>query len=261
MSPTHGVYHPFTGSWLAATFRTPRVSADRHTLGVGAGSKLDSGDRVWLGGRSPVSGDMPRQLERQREVLAALEQPPPSIAMHFCVNSYTRRGHYFDMESLAYPVLATWRHDLTQSPKLVKLADPYRPRSVWLTMITTEEEQGMWLAYEPSPEPAPEIVQFEFDVGAPPTVSVRGTVIPELVERAELPDAPWLGLELRFDSEVDIAEFGFRGPIKPLIDAMRPILGTDHSGGPADHRLHDLRIRHDERADGGVHARFWYAED
>src|SRR5436309_1678878 len=39
-----------------------------------------------------------------------------------------------------------------------------------------------------------------------------------------------------------------------------PVLGRDRRGGPADRRLHDLRITRDARRDGSVRARFWYAE-
>lgn len=92
------------------------------------------------------------------------------------------------------------------------------------------------------------------------TLSVRGTVIPELAECSELSESPWLGLKLTFGSQVEIAEFGFAGPIKPLIDAMGPVLGRDRRGGPADHRLHDLRIRGDG-GDGSVRARFWYHDE
>jgi hypothetical protein len=201
------------------------------------------------------------QLERQLEVLETLAQPPSAIAMHFLVDGYTRHGQDFDMESLGYVVLASWRHDLTQSPRLVKLAEPYRPSSIWLTMSATEEESGMWLVYEPPPEPGADAVQFEFDVAAPPNVSVRGTLIPELEGCSGLLDLPWLGLDLCFGPETDIAEFGFNGPIKPLIDAMGPVLARGRRGGPADHRLHDLRIHRDGSADGGVRARFWYIEE
>jgi hypothetical protein len=127
-------------------------------------------------------------------------------------------------------------------------------------MTTTDERAGVQLVHELPPEPAPEIVQLELDVARPPDVSVRGTVIPELEGCPELVAAPWLGLDLCFGPQVEIAEFGFYGPIKPLIDAMGPIFGRDHRGGPADHRLHDLRILYVRRTDGGVGVRFWYVE-
>lgn len=88
----------------------------------GVRERLDKGDGLWLAGHSPVSGGK-GQLERQLEVRASLPHPPPAVGMHFLVDSYARRGHYFDMESLGYVVLASCRHDLTRSP--VKLAGPF----------------------------------------------------------------------------------------------------------------------------------------
>lgn len=216
------------------------------------------GDRVWLPGHSPVSGGV-GQLERQIEVLAAVPVPPPSLALHFHVESYTRRGQYFDMESLGYVVLAAWRHDFSYS-RPIKLADLYRPKSVWLTMTTkVDDGQGVEIVYEAPPQP--ETTALDVVIADPPALSVLGTVLPELVDGEELSASPWLGLDLTFGAQVDSAEFGFAGPIKPLIDAMGPVLGRDKRGGPADHRLHDLRIRSDGSADGSVQARFWYCEE
>jgi hypothetical protein len=120
------------------------------------------------------------------------------------------------------------------------------------------DDQGMELAHEPPPEPRAEDMKVDVTIANPPAISVRGTTIPELVDHSVLSEAEWLGLELTFGAGVDIGEFGFYGPVKPLIDAMSPILGRDRRGGPADHRLHDLRIGHDGRVDGSVRARLWY---
>jgi hypothetical protein len=230
----------------------------RSNLTVRTFRTLAAGHRVWVPGHSPVSGGA-GQFKRQMEVLTELPASPPAIAMHFRVPGYTRRGHYFDMESLGYVVLAAWRHDLA-APRLVKVADYYRPRSVWLTMTMTDSP-GVEIAHEAPPQPAGEAVAVDLVIRKPPTLSARGTVIPELTRYAELSASPWLGLDLTFGQEVDIGEFGFSGPIKPLIDAMGPVLGRDRRGGPADHRLHDLRIRREDRDDGSVRARVWYCEE
>ena len=217
---------------------------------------LDVGERVWIPGHSPAS-DGVGQLERQIEVLTAVPVPPPAIAMHFRVPAYTRRGQHFDMESLGYVVLASWRHDLAGNLP-VKISDPYRSTSIWVTMaLMTKEDPGLEIAHESPPEPAPDAVKVDRTIARPPAESIRGTILPELVGCSELTEAPWLGLDLTFGPEVDIAEFGFYGPIKPLIDAMGPVLGRDRRGGPADHRLHDLRIRRDPNEDRSVRARFF----
>jgi hypothetical protein len=219
------------------------------------------GDTVWLPGHSPVSGGV-GQAERQAAILEAVPLPPSRIALHFRVPSYTRRGHHFDMESLGYVVLATWRHDLSRKGPL-KLPEPFKPDSIWITMKQVPESyQGLEIAYdEPPPSPSADALVFDGSIPNPPALSVRGTVLPELDGEAALADSDWLGLELVFGLGVDFAEFGFAGPIKPPIDAMSPLLGRDRRGGPSDHRLHDLRIRSDERLDGGVGVRFWYCTE
>lgn len=213
-----------------------------------AGRTLDPGARIWIPGHSPVSGGR-GQLDRQLEIREVVPVAPPVVALHFFVDSNKRRGHYFDMESLAYVVLASWRHDLAH-PRPVKLADPYAPASIWLTMFTTDT-RGVGLELVHERPPAAEEIVADVVISNPPTMSIRGTLIPELVGTTELSDSPWLGLELAFPPHVDIGEFGFGGPIKPLIDAMQPLLGNDSRGGPADHRLHDLRICRDDSSEAG----------
>jgi len=214
-----------------------------------------------VAGSPPVSGGKGHTAEHLLEIAAALPVAPPNIAMHFRVDGYTRRGHYFDMESLGYVVLQSWRRDLSVFPGLRSLADPYRPESIWLTLsLAHQGDEGVEIASERPPTPDPGSLVADATVTSPPNLSIRGTVLPELAESEALVDADWLGLELTFGHEIDIGEFGFAGPIKPLIDAMSPLLGRDQRGGPADHRLHDLRIRTDEREDQSVGIRFWYSD-
>jgi hypothetical protein len=220
----------------------------------------DVDERVWLPGNSPVSGGR-GQLERQLQVLESVPAPPRAISMHFRVPSYQRRGHFFDMESLGYVVLASWRHDLSRSGP-VKKPEFYRPESIWLTMVAVaDEDQGVELGHDPPPVPEPDAVLSHLVIADPARRSIRGTVIPEFITAVELSGAPWLGLDLTFGADVDIGEFGFLGAIKPLIDAMTPLLGVDSRGGPADHRVHDMRIRQDARNDGSVDVRCWYCSE
>jgi hypothetical protein len=171
---------------------------------------LELGEHVWIPGHSPVSGGR-TQLERQIEVRTAIPSPPSAIALHFLVDSYTRRGHYFDMESLGYVVLAAWRHDLSHYPRAVEVADPYRPESIWLTMTATEGEPGLHVAHELPPDPEADAIEVAVDISNPPGLSVRGTAITELDGFLPLEQEPWLGLELSFGPEPDIGEFGFNG--------------------------------------------------
>ena len=205
-----------------------RARASRRARGLGSRfvkrPSLRRGERVWLPGHSPVSGGI-GQLDRQLEVRSAVPSPPSAIALHFHVPSYTRRGHYFDMESLGYVILASWRHDLAR-PGPIKLQHPYRPTSVWITMaLSSEADQGLHIANELPPTADPSSLVAELTVADPPTRSIRGTVLSELTDLSELAAIEWLGLELSFGAGVDIREFGFAGPIKPLIDATRRSLG------------------------------------
>ena len=222
---------------------------------------MNQQDKVWVGGVPPVSGGKGHTAEYHLAVAAALPVPAPNIALHFHVDAYTRRGQYFDMESLGYVALQSWRRDVSVFPGLRSLPNPYRPESIWLTMsLASQGCEGVEIANEQPPTPDPGSLVADVTVANPPNLSILGTVLPELANTSELLDADWLGLELTFGNEVDIGEFGFAGPIKPLIDAMSPLLGKDRSGGPADHRLHDLRIRTDERSDQSVRIRFWYSD-
>ncbi len=141
---------------------------------------LDLRPRTWLPAleprrTNPTSGGA-GMFERQMDVLAHVPVPPPDIAFHFVEPAYTRRGHFFDMESLGYVVLACWRHDhVVPGPRLV--ADPYRPSSIWLTMrVAGDGEAGVEIVNEAAPEPAAADVVLDVAIQDPPTVSVRGTV-------------------------------------------------------------------------------------
>jgi hypothetical protein len=166
-------------------------------LPLRGGTEPATGERVWLPGHSPVSGGI-GQLDRQLEVRSAVPNPPSAIALHFHVPSYTRRGHYFDMESLGYVILASWRHDLTR-PGPVKLIDPYWPTSVWITMeLSSEADQGLHIANEFPPRPDPSSLVADLTVADPPTQSIRGTVLSELTDLAELALSEWrFGVEFR----------------------------------------------------------------
>jgi len=181
------------------------------------------------------------------------------ISLGFYVDAFTRRGQEFDMESLAYVVLASWRHDLTRSSP-IKVGNLYRPSSLWISMsIAGYGGQGLEIADEPPPSAPARSIVAELMISKPPTLSVAGNILPELTTSKVMNLAPYIGLDLTFRRGTDIGEFGFAGPVKPLIDCMSPILGRDRRGGPADHRIHDLRIRYGEWTEDVVRARFWYS--
>jgi hypothetical protein len=166
-----------------------------------------------------------------------LSQP----ALHFVVGSFLRMGQPFDVDNLAKPVLECLGG---------------RPTSVW---VTVKEGTGVGVHVTSIPPPPAPLGALEFYVKTPRSRSAR-----PVVQMGELADLPVLGtadqsigLELAFDADEAIADFGFNGPVKPLIDGMENILGPGPHG-PADHRIKDLRIRKGrDPAHAGVTIRVW----
>jgi hypothetical protein len=109
-----------------------------------------------------------------------------------------------------------------------------------------------WVLARPPPEAGRRVV-----IAGPPQQSVRrNDVLPELADVSQVGVDGAVGCYLRFgDAGVPIGDFGFDGPIKPLIDALWPMLGGEPHR-PADHRIRDLRV---ERGGGfeGVEVILW----
>lgn len=152
----------------------------------------------------------------------------------FTVASNRRGGQNFDIDNLAKPVLEIVATD---------------PASIWVT-VSVGTAEGVLI--DDAGPPIASSVEFEVDVPSPRRRSVR-PLIP-LVETHGMPviepiDAT-VGLELSFDAASEpIGDFGFEGPIKPLIDALGDVLGT-YSAGPRDYRVRELRVRKGQRPGG-----------
>ena len=174
---------------------------------------LQQGEGRWVHGPSPVSGGR-RQFERQIEILSSVPLPPPALGLHFHVRSLrSATGHWFDLENIAYVVIACWRHDHAR-PGPVKVDDYYRPQSIWATtQLMDKRGEGLQISHEAPPSLDESAVQVDVVIGKPPRQSTAGANLPELEGRSELSNRPWLGLELTFGAEVDIGEFGFYGPV------------------------------------------------
>lgn len=170
--------------------------------------------------------------------LEALRHP----RLAFTVASFRRGGQDFDIDNLTKPVL-----------ELVAPA----PETVWVTVAVGEKE-GVLIAEEEPPPPARADVALE--VARPRRRSVRPLV--PLGEtsgmRAIEPLDAVVGLELAFDSQDEpIGDFGFNGPIKPLIDALGNVLGT-YAAGPRDYRVKELRVRRGARPGStGAQVKLW----
>lgn len=166
-----------------------------------------------------------REREWIGQIRAADIGPIRRPRLAFTVSSHRRRSQPFDIDNLAKLVLDCVAPD---------------PQSVWVT-VAVGDPVGV-LIEEVNP-PQVERPVAEIYIEAPPLRSKRGTQLPELATVTKLePATASVGLELAFDDEhVRIGRFDFEGPVKPLIDALAPLLGRDRSG-PADHRVHELRI-------------------
>ena len=150
-------------------------------------------------------------------------------------------GQPFDIDNLAKPVLECLGG---------------RPTSVWVT-VAEGMDVGVLLTSTPPP-PAP-LDALTLSVKSPRSRSTRPVVpMSELANLPRLGTADQtIGLELAFDADQSISDFGFTGPIKPLIDGMENILGPGPHG-PADHRIKDLRIvKGNEPHHIGVTIRLW----
>lgn len=185
------------------------------------------------------------EAEWKQQIRERIVEVPVNPHIRFVVSSHKRRGHHFDLDNLAKPVLDV----------LGKEAD-----SVWATV-----EEGQMPGVEISeqvPRGSPEGC-LSIRIEEPPSRSVkRLEPLAELAEAVAYGSQEPLGLAIEFDSPtVNIADFGFEGPIKSLVDALEQLLGSYGQGG-ADYRIRDLRIRCGQRTDGeGVTLSLWMLED
>jgi hypothetical protein len=147
--------------------------------------------------------------------------------LRFVVASLTRGGRPFDLDNLCSPVLG--------------IVAPGPVESVWAT-VEVGEPEGVWVSEEAPPSP-PADAEVRLVIARPPVGSKRrDEPLPELRDAAPLGVGEPLGLHLAFhDPAARVGDFGFTGPVKPLIDALAPLFGgTLHA--PHDHRVRDLRV-------------------
>ena len=150
----------------------------------------------------------------------------------FTVASFRRRGHVFDLDNLTKPVL-----DVVGGAV----------ESVWAT-VAEGQVPGVSIG-EGTPPPPPR-VDFRVSIADPPRRSVRtDQPLPELADVVPVGVNEHLGMRLALHGAQKIGDFGFEGPVKPLIDALAPVLGG-RPGRPADHRIKDLRVVQGAADDG-----------
>jgi hypothetical protein len=155
--------------------------------------------------------------------------------LRFVVSSWRRGGHRFDLDNLVDPVLGV-------------VGAPARDRqSVWAT-VETGPEPGVAIS-EQTPPAAPTHATA-VHLGGPPQRSLRTMErLAELVDHIQLGADEPCGCALTLGTDTRGLVFGFKGPIKPTIDALWPLLGgVAHA--PSDHRIQDLRVTTDATSKG-----------
>lgn len=178
------------------------------------------------------------EREWQDAVRSAVPHPPTTIRLQFTVASLLRLGNRFDIDNMSKPVLDALGGEF---------------ESVWAT-VDVGNNPGVLVSAEPPPRSD---MGRWVSISDPPNRSIRRyDVLPELADVEPVGANSSLGCHLLFgDPDTPIGDFGFEGPIKPLIDVLWPLLGGE-ANNPADHRIHDLRV---DRSTGveGVDVTIW----
>jgi hypothetical protein len=195
-----------------------------------------------------VMGEPPSFFTRnEADWKAAIRRACSNTLQHPClrfvVSSWQRCSNYFDLDNISKPVLDVVGKEAT---------------TVWVSE-ELGESSGVAIGDEVPPLP-PELCEEPIYIANPPTQSVRSSIpLPELENRKMVGNDEPLGLVLTFDSnEARVGDFGFEGPIKPLIDRLGPLLGT-YSQGVADYRIHEIRIfKGHQPDDSGVTVGLWF---
>jgi len=205
-------------------------------------SRFVSGEPVSYQVGKAGSPEMLREMEWVESVASAVGREWVHPHLRFSVSGWKRRGHRFDIDNLAKPVLA-------------RIAP--HARSVWVE-VAVESLPGVLVGEQEPAAPAHPDVEAYLP-RLPKGSSRPSAVLPELEGRTVLgnPDQR-VGLWLSFDSDlVRVGNLGLDGPVKSVIDNLWPLLGgAPHD--PADHRIRELRIiRGANPADKGVAAALW----
>ncbi len=198
---------------------------------------------VWIPGE-PVLFMGRREKEWQQAIadaVGAATHTHPRLL--FRVAAFRRRGHYFDLDNLLKPAID-------------ELAGPID--SVWAS-IHEAEEPGLEISDERAPDPPEESIQFRIEEPASSSVK-REAPVPEVLAIGALGVDEPVGIDLAFDDEAPLSDFGFTGPIKPSLDMLGPMLGT-YGQGAADYRIRELRVRHKCRpGSAGLTVSAWLLE-
>lgn len=227
---------PLSWSQLQGAVQKALVAQATQTPATVEGAEWILGEPVLFMGRG--------EKEWQQSIAGAID-----VAAHrhprflFRVGAFRRRGHYFDLDNLVKPAID-------------KVVGPIE--SVWASILEAEEP-GLEISDERAPSPPDDALRLR--VEDPPLSSIkRDAPAPEVVAVGPLGVDEPVGIDLAFDGDALISDFGFTGPIKPSLDMLGPLLGT-HGQGAADYRIRELRVRKDCRpGSSGIEISAWLLE-
>jgi hypothetical protein len=175
---------------------------------------------------------------------AAIHGPLPNPHLVFVRNDL----HHFDLDNLAYPVVAVLGCDSCES--------------VWAS-VGAGPIEGVTISDEVPPAPPSYPTAVSVRIESPSTASVPNRpMLPELVASHVVGDGGPVGLALEFDAEgIAVGEMSYVGPTKSLIDDLSPLLGARRWRGrtvSADDSVKELRITRGHRPAGrGVLVTVW----
>lgn len=161
---------------------------------------------------------------------------PPNHGLHvrFTVTSWKRRGHAFDLDNLAKPVL-----DLLKdvAPVFVE------------ARVNLGDRPGVEITT--SRTPTFSASGSSFWIRKPPVRSTKSLEVhPDLVGVPKIPSERPVRVFLAVHEPLPVTDFGFTGFVKPTLDLLWPIFGG-RPGAPRDDRVRFLVVTgSDGRASG-----------
>lgn len=157
--------------------------------------------------------------------------------LRFVVSGFRRRGHWFDLDNLAEPVLPF-------------ITPPTGLERLWAIM-EVGAQPGVDVSQAAPPPPPVEARSWH--VQEPPRRSTR-TSTPHVEGQYLGPVGSGVGCELLLGPEVGGIKLGLESTIKATIDGLWPVLGGN-PGAPDDHRVRELRVRQGDIQ--GVRVTLW----
>lgn len=192
---------------------------------------------IWVPGEPPTFLTASERAWRSqiREAIAQFQLPANrGIRLRFVVTSWRRRGHLFDIDNLAKPVLDTLSRPVASFVDLdVQLGpDPGVEISAPAALLR-------------------QVAPIVWIQDLPRTSARRPEADPALIVVPPIGVQDFLRVHLHVHEHDLLTNFDFSGFVKPTIDRLWPLLGgTAHA--PEDHRIKHLIVSRSNERQSGV---------